>query len=260
MVYSRRKNIFTGSLQIFYNSFYIGRKIKLTPSLIFLLSLLLIIFIIFVWRTDFFALKNLLVFLMIGSVFIVANGLSYYVFKKRSDIYNLEAIEFAQDRLIVIYNNSSVQKEIFYKNILKISFGGYNTNFLAKNNLLYARYEIKYEGSDGKTNELLIPMDLVGLSELLINVIVKTGLKKVISGDNNLLYEWRKINAAENVEIAKVDDINPLVADPNKSLSSMFSGPGKNTLHEVSGSTILLVLAFLAIFLYIELVSLKFIN
>lgn len=260
MIFQRRKNILAGMFQFFYNSFHIGRKINITPSLVFLISIFLVFFIILVWRTDFFALKNLLVFLILGGIFILGNGVSYYSFKKNSDIYKLEAIEFAPGRLIAIVVNSSTRKEIPYGDISKVSYGGYNpNNVLAKINVWQMHYVVEYKDSEGKINELLVPLDISGLSEFLKIIIEKAELIKV-RPQPSLLYEWRKLSAREGMEIAKENDINPIVVNPNASLSNMFSNSEKKPLQEVSYSAIILALLILGIFIYVELVSLGFIN
>lgn len=256
MVFERRKNILAGLFQFHCNAVHIGKKINITPSLVFLISIFLIIFIIFVWRIDLFAFKNLLVFILLGGIFIFGQGVSYYLLK-RSDIYMLEAAHPLQDGFLPIFNNSLSGKEVLYKDILKLSFVGYN--FIARTNIWTMHYVIEHRDLEGKIKELLIPLDIRGLFDFLKIIIEKTGLTKVKPSQSSLLYEWRRLNAGENMEIARENDFNPIVVDPNASLSNAFNSSGKKQLQEVSYFAIVLALVILGIFIYLELVSLKFI-
>lgn len=200
-------------------------------------------------------LKNLLIFPLLGMWFVLVESYSYYLIRKKSDIYNLETINLAQNGFWVIFNNSSVQKEILNKDILKLSFAGYNPyNFLAKTNIWYLHYVVEYVNLEGEKKELLIPLDMTSLPDFLESIIKKAGLIKVRPSQFSLLYEWRKPCIGENLVADGGNDLNPLVIDPNRGL---LGNDQEKQGQRFSFSFVVLVFIIIAIFLYMYIGMMK---
>lgn len=217
MIFQRKKNTIFGLLQFYYNFNKIWRKIKLTPSLVFLSVILLAAFLSLISMGGFgSALENLAVFLLLGAWFVFMHSYSYDSVRKKSDIYRLEAVDLSQDGFLIFYDNHPAKKEVLYKDILKLSFAGYP--FVARIGIWYMHYVIDYMDSEGKNKKLLVPLDITGLPEFLKSIIVEAGLIKVKPSQFSFVYEWRKLNAGENLKAVGSDDLNPCVLDPNKNL------------------------------------------
>ncbi len=212
--------MFAGAFQFYRNYNSVWRKIKFTYSVVFLLAILFILLIFLVTMGDSSSsLKSLLIFPLLGVWFILIESYAYNSARKTSDIYRVESIDLAQDGFIFFYNNFLRQGKILFNDILKLSFAGYNpSNIFVKTKIWYMHYVVGYKDAEGKIRELPIPLDISGLPEFLKIIIEKAGLIKVKTGQFNLLYEWRKPFAGENLAVIENNDLNPCVIDPNKNL------------------------------------------
>lgn len=217
IVFRRSQNVLLNFWRFTKNSFKVSNKIELTPSLIFLFSVLVGVIGFAFWYTWPYMFYASFLFPLFSASEIVA----FFIVSKRASFFKIKSIEIRGETIVANY--PELEKIINIRDVTKISYSGFYldvaTGIFFHIASLGVRYRKHFVVHSRNGEKLLIPLDLPHIAKFIKIIAQRADLGKEIPYELSLLYEWTKKGDKAPTSPRDKAPASPHVLDPNADIT-----------------------------------------